>query len=45
MEDLFELEEMIEEDILDSVYRDWFPNVMTEEDLEYELECASWNND
>ena len=45
MEDLFELEEMSEEEVLDSVYRDLFPNATTEQELEYELECASWNND
>jgi hypothetical protein len=45
MEALLKLEEMSGEEILDSVYADWFPNARTEEELEYELECASWNND
>lgn len=40
MEDFFELEEMSEEEVLDTVYRDWFPNATTEE----ELECASWKS-
>lgn len=44
MEDFFELEEMSEEEVLDTVYREWFPNAATEEELEYELECASWNH-
>lgn len=45
MEDVLEIEAMSEEDILDSVYADWFPNANSESELEYELECASWNND
>lgn len=45
MENLFELDEMSEDEVWDSVYRAWFPNANTEQELEYELECASWNND
>lgn len=32
-----------EEQVLDEVLSDWFPNATTEEELEYELDC--WNND
>ena len=38
------MEEFItEEQVLDEVLSDWFPNATTEEKLEYELDC--WNND
>lgn len=30
---------MTEEEILDEVLWDWFPNAVTEEELEYELDC------
>ena len=32
-----------EEQILDEVLSDWFPNATTDEELEYELDCS--NND
>lgn len=36
-------EEILTEEILDEVLWDWFPNAVTEEELEYEFDC--WNND
>lgn len=34
-----------EEVLLEEVLFDWFPNATSEEDLEYELECMTLNND
>lgn len=40
------MEELLtDEQILNEVLSDWFPNATTEEELEYELDCMSWNND
>ena len=34
---------MTEEELLDNVLIDWWPNAKTEEEIEYEFEC--WDNE
>ncbi|WP_288594961.1 hypothetical protein [uncultured Ruminococcus sp.] len=43
-EDVYEEDDDIGEDIDDVLHR-WFPNSITEEELEYELDTAWWNNE
>lgn len=36
---------MNEAQILDEVLFDWFPNASSEEELQDELDCISWDDD